>query len=155
MPSGTHTVELELPNRTIWNFVADMDRWAPLVPGYIEHEIITDRQSTWKFKGDVGKFQKTIHLKIDITKWQEPNKVTFDLTGLNEKVFGNGYFEAVAVSDHKTKMTGYLDITASGLIKPMANPILKKLVPENVQQLTEAVADTVTEINSVFKVKAK
>ena len=38
MPSGTHVTELDIPIDKVWDFVSDMNRWAPLVPGYIEHE---------------------------------------------------------------------------------------------------------------------
>lgn len=148
MPAGTHTVELDLGIQDIWNFVSDMDRWAPLVPGYIEHEIISDEQSTWTFKGDIGIMQKTVKLQIDITKWDEPTEVTFDLTGLNENFGGNGYFRAEAISDDKTEMTGHLDITAKGMMGPMINAILKNFVPKTAEELTVAVANQIEkEIN--------
>ena len=38
MPSGMHQVELAFPNDVVWNFVKDMNNWAPLVPNYIHHE---------------------------------------------------------------------------------------------------------------------
>lgn len=143
MPAGTHTVELDVGIQDIWNFVSDMDRWAPLVPGYIEHEIISDEQSTWTFKGDIGIMQKTVKLQIDITKWDEPTTVTFDLTGLNENFGGNGYFEAESISEDKTKMTGHLDITAKGMMGPMINAILKNFVPKTAEELTVAVANQI------------
>src|SRR5690625_2826499 len=143
MPAGTHTVELDVGIQDIWNFVSDMDRWAPLVPGYIEHEIISDEQSTWTFKGDIGIMQKTVKLQIDITEWTEPSLVTFDLKGLNENFSGDGYFEAETISDSKTKMSGNLDITAQGMMGPMVNSILKSFVPKTAQQLTDAVADEI------------
>lgn len=148
MPAGTHTVELDVGIQDIWNFVSDMDRWAPLVPGYIEHEIISDEQSTWTFKGDIGIMQKTVKLQIDITKWDEPTTVTFDLTGLNENFGGNGYFEAESISEDRTKMTGHLDITAKGMMGPMINAILKNFVPKTAEELTVAVANQINkEIN--------
>ncbi|MGN7388940.1 CoxG family protein [Sporosarcina sp. SAFN-015] len=146
MPSGTHTTELDLPIEKVWDFVKDMDRWAPLVPGYIEHEIINDKQSTWTFKGDIGIMQKTVKLQIDITEWTEPSLVTFDLTGLNENFAGNGYFKAEAISDSKTVMHGNLDITAKGVMGPMVNAILKSFVPKTAQDLTKAIAEEITSI---------
>ncbi|MCT2536657.1 SRPBCC family protein [Aquibacillus koreensis] len=153
MPSGEHSVEINIPNRHIWNFISDMNKWAPLVPGYMEHEILSENESTWKFKGDIGKFKKTIHMKIDITKWQEPAKVTFDLTGINEKFAGNGYFEAEKLSDTKTKMTGHLNIDATGMKRKIINPILKSFVPKNVKHLTEAVAEKIKENEVTAKVR--
>lgn len=146
MPAGTHTVELDVPIQDIWEFVSDMDKWAPLVPGYIEHEIINDRQSTWTFKGDIGMMQKTVSLQIDITEWDGPSRVSFDLKGLNENFSGDGYFLAEEVSDAKTKVTGNLDITAGGMMGPMINTILKSFVPKTAKELTEAVANKINEI---------
>lgn len=149
MPAGTHSLEIDVPIQSIWEFIEDMNKWAPLVPGYIEHQILNERQSTWKFKGDIGIMQKTVSLKIDITEWIEPTKVTFDLKGISENFNGNGYFEAEAISDTKTKMTGNLDITAGGLMGPMINAVLKNFVPKTAQELSEAIANKIVEVNSV------
>ncbi|WP_404454967.1 SRPBCC family protein [Virgibacillus necropolis] len=149
MPRGIHQTELKTPIKDVWSFVSDMNKWAPLVPGYMDHEILNDRQSTWKFKGEIGIMQKTVHLKIDITEWQEPTKVTFNLTGLNENFKGNGYFEANAVTRGKTKITGFMNITAKGVMGPMINPILKTLIPKTTKDLTEAIADKMIELETV------
>ncbi|MFS0689939.1 SRPBCC family protein [Sporosarcina sp. 179-K 8C2 HS] len=146
MPSGTHTTELDIPIEKVWDFVSDMNRWAPLVPGYIEHEILSDTQSTWTFKGDLGVMQKTVKLQIDITKWKEPTLVTFDLTGLNENFAGNGYFKAESISRFKTEMHGNLEIVAKGLKGPVINTILKSFVPKTAENLTEAIAEELTSI---------
>ena len=151
MPSGTYSKDLNLPIHSIWNFVSDMDKWAPLVPGYIDHEILNDKQSTWTFKGDIGIMQKTVKLQIDITEWKEPTLVTFDLTGLNENFSGNGYFEAESLSESTTKMTGNLDITAKGMMGPMINGILKSFVPKTAEDLTEAIANKIIEVEMVAK----
>ena len=146
MPSGTHTVELDLPIDKVWNFVSEMNNWAPLVPGYIEHKILSEKQSTWTFKGDIGIMQKTVKLQIDITEWREPSLVTFDLTGLNENFSGNGYFKAEELADSKTIMSGNLDITAKGVMGPMINAILKSFVPKTADELTKAIADEIMNI---------
>ncbi|PAV30880.1 carbon monoxide dehydrogenase [Virgibacillus profundi] len=151
MPSGIHHTKLDIPIERVWNFVSDMDNWAPLVPGYIDHKILSDTESTWKFKGDTGIVQKTISMKINITKWQETTKVTFDLTGLSDNFKGSGYFEAAAVNDSITNMTGHLNITAKGMMGPMINSVLKSFVPKTTKDLTVAVGDRVMEVETVLK----
>lgn len=146
MPSGTHVIKLDVPIEKVWNFVSDMNRWAPLVPGYIEHEILSDTQSTWTFKGDIGIMQKTVKLQIDITEWKEPSLVTFNLSGINENFAGNGYFNAEAISNSETEMHGNLDITAKGVMGPMINAILKSFVPKTAEDLTKAIAEEITSI---------
>lgn len=149
MPAGTHSVELPVGINDIWNFVSDMDKWAPLVPGYIEHEIINDRESTWAFKGDLGFMKKTVKLKIDITEWKEPSTVTFSLKGLSDNFKGGGYFEAEVIDENTTKMTGNLDIAAGGAMGPMVNTILKNFVPKTAEELTIAVSDKIKEVVGV------
>ncbi|WP_043932412.1 CoxG family protein [Bacillus sp. EB01] len=149
MPSGVHSVDLSVPIEKVWGFVSSINNWAPLVPGYIEHEIISDMESTWAFKGDLGFIKKTIKLKVDITKWEEPNRVTFDLTGLSDKFAGNGYFEAKRLDGNFTRMTGCLNITARGATASMANSVLKNFVPKTTEELTLTVANKIREIENV------
>ena len=54
--------------------------------------------------------KKMIQLKVVITNWVEPNKVTFDLKSMNEKLNGNGYFEAIQLSNNKTSMAGFIEL---------------------------------------------
>ncbi|ALC91465.1 carbon monoxide dehydrogenase [Bacillus sp. FJAT-18017] len=149
MPSGVHSVVLTVPIEKVWSFVSSINNWAPLVPGYIEHEIVSDMESTWAFKGDLGFMKKKIKLKVDITKWEEPSRVTFDLSGISDNFTGNGYFEAEKLDGNSTRMTGCLNITARGATSSMVNSILKNFVPKTTEELTIAVADKIREIENV------
>ncbi|HLT57030.1 MAG TPA: SRPBCC family protein [Bacillota bacterium] len=149
MPSGVHNIKLNVPIENVWNFVSVIDNWAPLVPGYISHEIISDKESTWSFKGDLGFMKKTVKLKVDITSWEEPNRVTFNLTGLSDNFVGEGYFLAEKIDDHTTQMSGSLDITARGAMGPMINSILKNFVPQTTEELTTAVANKIIETENL------
>ncbi|MBT2689532.1 SRPBCC family protein [Bacillus sp. ISL-47] len=140
MPNCTHQAEVNVPIGAIWNFVSDIDNWAPLVPGYIAHEVLNNKESTWSFKSDMGILKKKIELKVDITGWQEPTKVTFNLTGINEKFTGHGYFLAANGRNNKNLMTGALDIKAEGMMAKVANSLLNTSLPEITAELTEAVA---------------
>jgi carbon monoxide dehydrogenase subunit G len=140
MPNCTHQAEVNVPIGSIWNFVSDIGNWAPLVPGYIAHEVLNDKESTWSFKSDMGILKKKIELKVDITSWQEPTKVTFNLTGLNEKFTGHGYFLAGKGRNNRNLMTGALDIKAEGMMAKVANSLLNTSLPEITAELTEAVA---------------
>jgi len=138
-------MDLNVPIQDVWNFVSDMNKWAPLVPGYMNHEIINENESTWTFKGDIGIMKKKVSLKIDITAWIEPSKVTFNLTGLNENFAGDGYFEAEVIDAEHTRMTGMLDITAKGAMGPMINAILKSFVPKTAEDLATAIGNKIEE----------
>ncbi|RKQ35679.1 CoxG family protein [Oceanobacillus halophilus] len=149
MAKGVHQVELETPISTIWDFVSNMNNWAPLVPGYVDHKIIDERNSIWKIHGDIGVMQKTITLKIRITEWIEPETVVFHVTSSNDTCKGNGYFKAKAVSKSKTKMTGCLNVTVKGMMGTMINPVLKTFVPKVGKDFTEKVAAKIVERDTV------
>ncbi|MED3551276.1 CoxG family protein [Cytobacillus praedii] len=145
MTSFSHQLEINVPIHFVWEFVSNIDHWAPLVPGYIDHHILSEKESTWSFKSDIGILKKKIELKVVITSWQEPSKVTFNLTGLNEKFSGHGYFTVKAINQQNSLMTGHLDIKAEGMMAKMANAILQSSLPETTTDLTAAVADKIQE----------
>ena len=149
MPSGMHQVEVGLPVNKIWDFVKDMDNWAPLVPGYIQHQKITDRQSTWEFFSNIGFIKKQINLMVTIQEWIEPTKVTFNLKGVNEELSGGGYFLAEVIDKNTTRMTGFLEITAGGTMGPMVNTLLKSSLPRLTKETTIAIATKVEELNRI------
>ncbi len=90
MPEVEYTTSMALPVTVVWEFVKDMNNWAPMLTGYQKHEIIDDKDSVWTLKGDVGILSRMVKLQAHITEWVDREKVAFTLTGLNEKVDGGG-----------------------------------------------------------------
>lgn len=146
MPQGIHEIELDVGIAKVWEFVSVLEHWIPLVPGYISHEIIHDRQVIWTFIGDIGIMKKTISLQVDITEWTPPTAVRFTLMGTSGSFAGEGYFTAKSLGERRTRMTGFLDITAKGLKAPMVNSILKTHVPQLTKDLAEAMAARIREM---------
>ncbi|GHH98084.1 CoxG family protein [Neobacillus kokaensis] len=140
MPSGMHQVEVGLPINKVWDFVKNMDNWAPLIPGYIQHQKYTNRQSSWEFYSNIGFIKKKISLMVTIKEWMEPTKVTFALKGINEKLSGGGYFLAEAIDENKTRITSFLDITAGGAMGPIINAVLKSNLLKVTKEMTSAIA---------------
>ena len=90
MPEVEYTTTLSLPRETVWSFVKDMNNWAPFLTGYQQHEILSETDSVWTLKGDVGVLARVVRLKAHVTDWSGPDRVAFTLTGLNELVEGGG-----------------------------------------------------------------
>lgn len=145
MPVGMHEITLEIPIEEVWHFVKDMDNWAPLLPGYISHEKLTEEQSNWTFKETVGILKKKISLQVTVKEWIEPTRVTFNLKGINENLTGNGYFQAEALAKNRTKMTGCLEMTAEGALAPVMNAVMKNSLPKSGEELTTAIAEKLME----------
>ncbi|HWI47512.1 MAG TPA: SRPBCC family protein [Rummeliibacillus sp.] len=143
MATASHTVEVQVPQKEVWDFVSQMEKWATLVPGYREHQILNDKQSTWTFAGNVGVLKKEVKVQIDIIGWEEPSKISFELTGLSDKFSGTGYFEDVALDANKTQMTGHLEVKAGGLAAPVLNPLFTAVLPKATSVLTNRVANKI------------
>jgi carbon monoxide dehydrogenase subunit G len=97
MPATTHSLTLDVPPDQVWNFVHDMDHWAPFLLGYQSHDKISDRESKWTLKGDLGVLSRVVELSVHITEWLDNEKVSFSLEGINEQVTGTGSFTLVSV----------------------------------------------------------
>ena len=90
MPEVEYSTVVNLPPEKVWDFVKDMNNWAPFLTGYQKHEILSETDSIWTLKGDVGVLARTVHLKAHVTEWNGPERVSFTLEGINELVDGGG-----------------------------------------------------------------
>jgi len=131
------------PIESCWDFVKVMDNWAPFIKGYSKHKEISDRESIWTIIGDVGVLSRTVDLRVNITEWVEPSKVTFKLEGINERVTGKGLFLQEKSDTSKTKLTFKLQIKAGGLLAPVYNlamtPLLRPMATEMADKIGAAV----------------
>lgn len=149
MPNAIHTVELPLSNDVIWNFLKDYNNWAPLIPGYIEHEAQQDTQFTWTLLADLGFTKKKITLQVDITDSIEPTDVKFNIKGLSDNFDGNGYFNIAAGNNESAQVTGSLDLSAGGFMGMMINPVLESFVPKATTDLTNSIETKLTALHDV------
>ena len=145
MPSEIQHLEITIPIEVIWDFIRDENNWAPLVPGYIHHQKINDRQISWEFKSDLGIMKKKITLIIEIKEWNEPSRVSFELRRKNDKYLGEGYFEAKSINSHTTRLTGFLNINATGPMGTLTNTLFNKAVNLSDEEVAAAIASKLEE----------
>jgi carbon monoxide dehydrogenase subunit G len=128
MPEVEYCTRMNLPPEAIWDFVKDMNNWAPFLTGYQAHEILSDTDSVWTLKGDVGILSRVVRLQAHITEWSGPEKVAFTLTGLNEKVDGGG---VLVMGPDATDATGGGAVAAArpriGLWRRLMNALFRGL----------------------------
>lgn len=94
MPSVEYRRTIAAPFAKVWPFVRDMDNWASLVTGYQRHEKLSDTESIWHLKGELGGLTRVAEFKVLVTEWDENGRVIFVLEGINEPVTGEGNFIA-------------------------------------------------------------
>ena len=138
MASSVHSVEVQTSEQELWSFIREKGDWATLIPGYLHHELVSNEEMIWVFKGDFGFIQKAVKLQLNEVSVEDNAKLTFKLEGLSDNINGSGYFEMEAVNESTFKLTGNLDMSAGGFLAGMINPVLEKFVPETVEQLVGA-----------------
>lgn len=99
MPEVDHTATVAKPILEVWDFVKEMDNWAPLLTGYQRHEKINDDESIWFVKGELGGMTRVAEFHVQVTEWAAPDRVTFVMRGLHEPVTGVGEFFAQQLGD--------------------------------------------------------
>jgi len=131
------TLTAELSREKLWNFVRDINAWAPLVKGYQSHEIINERELFWLIKGEVGSFSRITRFHVHIVEWIEGERVAFSLKGVNEPVSsygritlrdvesGTGTEIAVEIS---YQIGGALGIILNRIVEPWVKSIAKDLL---------------------------
>ena len=72
MAEVEYSATAKLPIGSIWDFVREMDHWAPWVAGYQSHTKQSETESVWILKGDVGVLARTVKLHVTVTEWAGP-----------------------------------------------------------------------------------
>lgn len=93
MAEHTHSSTTHVSAEAVWEFVGDLDHWAPFLLGYQAHDKLSDRESIWTIKADVGTLTRSVDFRVQITEWIEPERVCFTLEGINEPLQGDGSFQ--------------------------------------------------------------
>jgi carbon monoxide dehydrogenase subunit G len=99
LPEAEYSTTARLPVQVIWDYVREMDNWAPFLRGYQSHQKFNDRESVWVLKGDVGMVTRTVKFRVHIDEWGEPSRVLFTLKGVNEPMEGGGEFRLEPYED--------------------------------------------------------
>lgn len=141
MASSTYIEQTEATKDVIWSFLQNKEAWATLIPGYLHHEIQSDSDMIWVFKGDFGIVEKAVKLQLKV-KEAADGRIAFDLIGLSDNINGSGSF-AVADIDGKQAVEGVLNMKAGGFLAAAINPVLEKFVPQTIEAHVKAMAQQI------------
>ena len=143
MPKVDYTATIEVPRDVVWDFVKDMNNWAPFAKGYQEHEVLNDRESLWTVKGDIGPISRVTKFHVQITEWLEGEGVGFALKGLNESISGEGAIRLAATnSGAATEVRGEALLEFGGSLGPVINQLFVPWVKLGADELVTKIALT-------------
>ena len=140
MAQVEYSATIEVPRPTVWEFVRDMNNWAPFATGYQEHEVINDRESVWTVKGEVGPISRVTKFKVVITEWVEQEKVAFTLEGINEPITGGGAILLTDGDGHGTDIRADAELEFGGSLGPIISPLIGPWIKAGADELITKIA---------------
>jgi carbon monoxide dehydrogenase subunit G len=142
MPELVHTLRIQAPIQKVWDFVKDQNNWAPFLMGYVEHEIVNDKESVWRLRSSIAGVTYAFEMEVLITEWVEESKVGFELKGLTHPVKGGGLVTLVKADKNVTDVAFHLHLQGRGIAAPVVNlviaPMLKPMAEELLEKINAA-----------------
>ncbi len=127
----------------VWVYVKDIRRWAQLVPGLQDCEIISENDSRWVLKVGVGGLVRTVKVSVSVDQWDGPERVLFSFKLQGDPVTGGGSYVAAATGSDAITMTLSLRVEGGGPMAPMweamGGPLLPKFALAFAEQLAEGI----------------
>ena len=133
------SVVIAAPIDQVWVYAKDVERWASIMPGYQQCEIIDDDNSRWVLKVGVGGLVRTVKVSVHVDRWAGPDAVDFSFKLEGDPVSGKGTYRASAEDAHATQITLGVQVNGGGPMAPMweamGGPMLPKFALAFAEQL--------------------
>ena len=123
------TVVVEAPIAEVWDYVSDIERWAALMPGMRECEVIDANDSKWTIKVGVGGLVRTVKVNVHVDQWDGPGTVLFSYALDGDPVKGGGTYTARALGPAQTEIALKVRVEGGGPMAPMWEAMGKPLLP--------------------------
>jgi carbon monoxide dehydrogenase subunit G len=156
MPEVGYTTVVDASLERVWTYVENLNNWSHLMVGFQSLDIVTDRQSVWTLRGDVGILSREVKVQVDITEWLPLDRVEFTVLGITERLDGAGSFvlrrsgDAEAAASAETARAASVAVPADrpSLLRrlrfALVRRILKRVGRKAAGRVTSAAQSTAT-----------
>lgn len=124
------TVVIEAAIAQVWDYVSDIERWAALMPGMRECEVVDANDSKWTIKVGVGGLVRTVRVNVHVDEWDGPGRVLFSYALDGDPVKGGGTYTARLVGAARTEIVLQVRVEGGGPMAPMWEAMGKPLLPQ-------------------------
>lgn len=139
------TVTIAAPIGTVWDFARDIRRWAELMPGMQDCDVIDEDNSRWTLKVGVGGMVRTVRVKVHVDEWDGPGKVLFSYQLEGDPVSGGGTYTATELAPNQTQVALAVRVSGSGAMAPMWEAMGRPLLPTFARGFAEQFRDKIEE----------
>lgn len=143
------TVAVNVGIDDTWAYARDFERWASIMPGYQNSEIIDDDNSRWVLKVGVGGMVRTVKVRVHVEEWAGPERVDFSFKLEGDPVEGGGSYLATPAGPNATEMKLHVRVSGSGPMAPMWEAMGGPVLPKFAKGFAEQLRDRIEEANGV------
>ena len=137
MLETVQTVVVDAAIGEVWTYVRDIRRWAGLMPGLQDCDVLGEDDSRWTLKVGVGGLVRTVKVQVHVDEWDGPGRARFSFKLTGDPVEGGGAYTASAKGPSATEIALQVQVRGSGPMAPMWEAMGRPLLP----QLAKAFAD--------------
>lgn len=130
MIETTQGTVIAAPIGAVWDHVSDIARWAPLMPGMQDVQMIDTDHSRWVLKVGVGGLVRTVKVEVTVDRWAGPGEVDFTYVLTSDPVKGSGTYRASAQGASETAIELHVKVEGSGPMAPMWEAMGKPVLPQ-------------------------
>ncbi|MGX1264230.1 carbon monoxide dehydrogenase subunit G [Rossellomorea marisflavi] len=138
MVKSSCSLLVHAPIEVVWDFISDVEEWAPLVSGYLSHRRFARDHVEWKMKIPYGIMKKTVTAELRVKEWIPPEKIRFTLEDVKGSFGGCGEFTSKA-DGNRTIMNGWLSVNPKGSRKWVPDRIFEGIMEEMIVSLSHAI----------------
>lgn len=133
--------DIATPRAEAFAVLSDVERFSPMLPTYLSHELRDDGTSDVKVRVGVGKIRGTAVVNLQLTKCDEPVSATYSGKG---KIMGGAFnltaaFDLESVDASQTRVKWRGDLVILGKLASLAGGMIKPVAKKQIQQLIDAI----------------
>ncbi len=123
-------VAIDAPIDRVWDFAQDIRKWAELMPGLQNCDVIDNDNSRWTLKVGAGALVRTVKVKVNAHRWAGPEEVDFTYALEGDPVKGGGTYRAVSSGPSRTQLNLAIRVEGTGPMAPMWEAMGRPLLPK-------------------------
>jgi carbon monoxide dehydrogenase subunit G len=124
------TILIEAAIGRVWEFAHDIEKWASLMPGMRECEVLDSDNSRWTLKVGVGGLVRTVKVLVHVDEWDGPERVRFHYKLEGDPVQGGGTYAASSKGTAQTEVVLRVRVEGSGPMAPMWEAMGRPVLPQ-------------------------
>ena len=140
MIETTQIVPVQVGIDKVWEYVRDIRRWAELMPGLQDCQLLNEDESRWILKVGVAALVRTVKVEVHVDQWDGPARALFSYKLQGDPVKGGGSFLAIPTGPEAIEMTLSLKVEGSGPMAPMWEAMGAPLLPKFARAFAEQLA---------------